>query len=367
MKIVACTCLIAATGGACAQTHVDIYGVVDVAGQYLSGHTHDVRVISGGLAASRLGFRGMEELGDGVRAEFTLEGGINADEGGSQQGGTLFGREAFLALHTPAGAVSLGRQYSSIFAATTDFSIFGNTGAGPTSAVIGGFAGGYEPVRGSSPAAVPPASGAGLNGGPVRVNNSIRYGTPDWHGLSGSVLYGAGEVAGGTNQTRLVDVGARYNADGLQLLLSFIDDKAAATSAAGPTDVTTATVAASYDMHPLRVVGAYIRVDDKSSANADGHGFWVGASYRLGAQLLKVQFVQNRPLKADSRTNAYGVGWQYDFSKRTSLYSSLTRFQNQSGAGVDGLGRLNSAVPPGLGVAGDASVTEAVLGMRHLF
>jgi predicted porin len=58
------------------------------------------------------------------------------------------------------------------------------------------------------------------------------------------------------------------------------------------------------------------------------------------------------------------VGYQYDFSKRTSFYSSLTRFDNGSGAG---LGRFNTSIPAGLTIAGDNDITEFMLGMRHTF
>src|ERR1700754_3108278 len=121
-----------AAPAAFAQSSVTLYGIIDLDGQGLSG--------------SRLGFKGTEDLGSGYFVDFVLEGGLNIDTGGSAQGGALFGRQAFGALRTPFGTASAGRQYSSIYYQSGDFSEFSNVSVGATPAVIGGFAGGYEPI-----------------------------------------------------------------------------------------------------------------------------------------------------------------------------------------------------------------------------
>jgi predicted porin len=116
-----------------------------------------VLLTSGGLSGSRIGFKGTEDLGDGLYADFMLEGGINVDTGGSAQGGQLFGRQAYFDIRKASiGTLSAGRQYGSVYTLTSDFSIFSNTSAGgPTTATLGGFANGYEPVRGASLTARP--------------------------------------------------------------------------------------------------------------------------------------------------------------------------------------------------------------------
>ena len=172
-----------------AQSSVSIYGIIDLDGQYLSGHSKQVLITSGGLSGSRLGFKGSEDLGGGNFAEFVLEGGLNIDTGTSGQGNSLFGRQAFGDLRTQVGTFSAGRQYSSIYTITGDFSIFSNVGVGPTTAVIGGFASGYEPVRGIF-TANSVATGSSANGGPARVNNSFRYTSPSLSGFQASGLVG---------------------------------------------------------------------------------------------------------------------------------------------------------------------------------
>jgi len=103
----------------------------------------------------------------------------------------------------------------------------------------------------------------------------------------------------------------------------------------------------------------------------DGTGFWLGADYRMGASLIKAQGVQNKidnttvgnavAAGQSAKTNAYGVGYQYDFSKRTALYAMATRFQNR------GIARFDSAIPSGLTAAGDLSFNQIAPGMRHFF
>jgi predicted porin len=103
-------------------------------------------------------------------------------------------------------------------------------------------------------------------------------------------------------------------------------------------------------------------------ANQDGHGYWIGADYSIGDHLLKAQYVENKPkFGADNKSTAFGVGWTYALSKRSALYSSLTRFENDAQAGSGGLGRFNSAIPAAVTSAGDNNITEFVLGMRHSF
>ena len=356
---VATAAAMAAATGAYAQSstsQVTLYGVVDANVQFLDGASSLTRVQSGGLQGSRLGVRGTEDLGGGLRAYFTLESGINLDDGTTGQG-AFWGRQAFVGLATPYGDVSLGRQYGSLYSLSSDFSAFSNTSYGASTAVIGGY-GGYEPVRGGN------SSGA-VNGGPARVNNSIKFQTVDYSGFKAGVLVGLGEQAGGTNQTRLADVYGRYTKNGVDAMVSYVDDKQAATGL----NVRTMSAAGAYNINnAYRVLGGVISTDDRSTFNQDGTGYWLGGDYRVGANTFKVQYVESK-LKRDNfgvsgKTQAIGVGYQYDLSKRTALYSSLTHFKND-GAGY--APRIAGSMPAGLTNGGEGNVNEFVTGVRHTF
>ena len=341
---------LAAAGAVQAQSSVTLYGVADAFVQVANGEDTLTRLQSGGLAGSRLGVRGSEDLGGGLRAVFTLESGINLDDGTVGQSGTMWGRQAFVGLTSSSfGAVSLGRQYSSLYALSGDFSAFSNGVYGPSTALIGGF-NGYEPVRGSA------ASATG-NPGPARVNNSIKYETPSFAGFKAGALWGLGETAGSTSKNRLIDVYARYSAGPLDAMVSFVDDKTAGETPSARTF----GLSGAYSFGPARVLAGYIDVNDRSANNADGKGFWIGGDYRFGAHLIRAQYVTNKPDQGNNDSQAFGIGYQYDLSKRTALYTSLTQFKN------DGAARWHSSVPTGLTSAGDRDITEFVAGIRHSF
>ena len=345
-------------------SNVNIYGIADAFVQTARSQGSLSRLQSGGLSGSRLGFRGTEDLGSGLAAIYTLEAGINVDDGSSGQGGVLFGRQAFVGLKSDYGDLTLGRQYSSIYLATSDYSAFSNAAHGPSTTVIGGFAGGYEPVRGASGTATPPAAGATGNGGPARVNNSVRYESPTFYGVRAGALYGFGEVAGATGDQRLVDLFVRYQGGPVQAIASQVNDKTTGINAADVATTTVATAIALWDGH---VYAGFMNVNDKRPANLDGRGYWLGGDYRFARHLVRAQYLVNDPRSgSNNETRAFGIGYQYDFSRRTSFYGSVTRFNNQSNAG-DGLGRWNAAVPMGLTASGDNDITEFVAGLRHTF
>ena len=362
-----------AAPAAFAQSSVTIYGIVDLDGQYLSGHEKQVLVTSGGQSGSRIGFKGTEDLGSGWYTDFVLEGGLNIDTGSSAQGGALFGRQAFGDLRTPFGTASAGRQYSSIYYQSGDFSEFANVSLGATTAVIGGFAGGYEPIRGSANnATTTTPTGSELNGSPARVNNSFRYTTPTFDGFKASFLAGAGEVTGDTTGTRLFDFSARYTNYGLDAYVSYVTDKADNGSAVlnNKTNVGIITASAAYTIDAFRIEGGYLSVNDKRPADMDGKGFWIGGDYKFGQNVVRAQWVNNDPNKNNvglGKTNAYGLGYEFDFSKRTNLYTSFTHTTNDASADGKFIGRAENVSLTGLTTTTDRNVNEFVLGVRHSF
>ncbi len=353
LALAASSAALAQSGSDSSTSQVTLYGVVDANVQVLDGAATTTRVQSGGLNGSRFGLRGSEDLGGGLRAFFTLESGINLDNGTNGQN-AFWGRQAFVGLATPYGKVSLGRQYGSLYNLSSDFSQFSNNGFGASTALIGGF-NGYEPVRGGDGSAT-------SNGGPTRINNSIKFESQNYSGFSAGALWGMGEVAGDTKGNRVADIYGRYTQGGFDAQISFVDDKA------NTIGLKTRTVAgaASYAFGPYKVNGGVISVDDRSATNADGDGYWLGASYSLGQHTFKTQYVEskNKYVLNEGKSQAFGVGYQYDLSKRTALYSSLTRFNNDGGSYVP---RAAAAIPAGLTNGSDRDLTEFVAGIRHSF
>ena len=361
------TLALAAAGGASAQSSVTLYGIVDAYVQYLDGEDSMTRLQSGGINGSRLGVRGSEDLGGGLKAIFTLESGINIDDGTTGQSGVFWGRQAFVGLGSDFGTLTLGRQYGSVYYLTSDFSAFSNNNTGPSTAVIGGFGaiGAYEPVRGASLAG---NSATGL-GGPARVNNSVKYESPSFSGFKVGGMWGFGEV-GDEGDNRTGDIYARFTSGPFDVMLSYMDDKRQATPAVGTTpaapeiDAKTYSIGGAWTISSFRILGGYLKTKDDTTFGQDGEGWWVGGDYRIGPHLISAQYVQNSPDQNDSDTKGYGIGYRYDFSKRTAVYTSLTYFDNDNNVVRAAAGVPTKVAVP---VIGDQQVYEFVAGIRHSF
>ena len=110
-----------AANNAYAQSSVTLYGIIDQGLMFVNnvggpaGGKRFTLDSTNGINGSRWGMTGKEDLGGGLRAIFTLEGGINVNNGQSAQGNTFLGRQAFVGLsHEAFGSLTLGRQYDMI-------------------------------------------------------------------------------------------------------------------------------------------------------------------------------------------------------------------------------------------------------------
>ena len=112
--------VLAASGAAMAQSSVSLFGIVDVGVSHVTKATAGGKAMNGmttsGNSTSRIGFRGTEDLGNGLSAVFVLETGFNVDDGALGQGGLLFGRQSFVGLRNSWGTFSFGRQYDLLYA-----------------------------------------------------------------------------------------------------------------------------------------------------------------------------------------------------------------------------------------------------------
>lgn len=164
-------------GVAQAQSSVTLYGLIDVAldnvhkeaGMKINGAPEAgstvTRVAPSISAQSMIGFKGVEDLGQGYKASFVLEGQFSADTGAQNgQDSRMWGRQAYVGLTTPVGEVRLGRQYAPIFYAFATSSV--------------------EAIGASDLM----ASGLIVNNLQVRQDNQISYWIKSG-GLTGSIAY----------------------------------------------------------------------------------------------------------------------------------------------------------------------------------
>jgi predicted porin len=316
---------------ACAPAHAEVqaYGIVDVGlVRESDAPKGTVTNLSSGVASgSRLGFKGSENLGDGLKASFVLENGFNADTGAAGQGGLLFGRQAYVGLSAGWGALTLGRQYSPYYKALRDV-------GDPFGAVnLAGRAGNIMATN-------------------TRVDNSVEYLSPVAAGLQADLTYVAGETAGDSAGNRALSGALAYARGPLRLQLAAhqLNDAAA-------TDHTNNTLlAASYDAGALTLHAAAAR--NHGTGRADSRDLVAGVTVPFGANRLLLSRVRHvdRTSAAQNATQ-WGLGFFHALSPRTDLYAAYASILNRHGAAY----KVGNATDKGSGSK------AANLGLRHAF
>jgi predicted porin len=192
------------SAGSRAQSNVTLYGVIDSGINYTNnvqksktatGFTggHQIAMIEGGsagLQGSRWGITGTEDLGAGLKAIFLLENGFYSNNGALNQGGAIFGRQAYVGIKGGLGTVTLGRQYDPVV------DLFRPYLASPQW-------GGYMTAH---PGDLDNAQNT------RRINNSIKFRSSTWNGLTVEAILGLGGVAGSFAQNSIWGAGASYAA-----------------------------------------------------------------------------------------------------------------------------------------------------------
>ncbi|MEC5159373.1 MULTISPECIES: porin [unclassified Janthinobacterium] len=329
---------------AAAQSNVTIYGIADISVNHFSGHNgglqnngSSTRIDSSAgnnLAGSRLGFKGKEDLGNGLSADFKLEMGMLLDTGKSEQGGRLFGRAARVGLNGGFGSVHLGRQDTPGFELLGTVDPMGVGLAGSSANIHAGNKGIFPIGR---------LGGAVQQGwmslAAFRADNSVRYDTPTIQGFSGSLLYGAGEKAS-ASEGRLGIAAANYNQGPLFVGYVHIDDNSANAFVPKSKQKSDA-LGATYDFGAVKVHGLVAAKKAVSSGVVDkADYFLLGLSAPVG-QSGQVLASFNRSKGKNSTVNSadqFGVGYLYSMSKRTTFYTSAAKIKNKGKAafGIDG-------------------------------
>jgi predicted porin len=352
--VIAFAALSAIAGVANAQSSVTLYGLVDAfVGQTSTERTSTVAgasvpklkqnvVNSSGQNNSRWGLRGTEDLGGGMKALFVLEGGFNPDTGSfaqiSNQGGGLFGRQAWVGLSSAFGTVGLGRQYPA-----------------------------YDDLRGatnmiydSNFATTGTVWGTGLQDYQNRSSNSIKYTSPSFAGFSGTVSYGFGENKADATATvpahdaeSVAAVLVQYSNG--PLLVGFAHQRekqfiggnlfgggANIGVAAGPVAFNATRkynlLGASYDFGVAKLTGQYNQAKGETglTTSAKDKEFNVGVIVPFGAAALAGGYSRSKSDAAGNNNRGTGVSLlgTYALSKRTNLYTGflVTKVESANGA-----------------------------------
>lgn len=352
-----------------AQSSVTIYGVADGGLEYSRSGTSLTRVFSGGAAGSRIGYRGVEDLGGGLSAVFRLEQGINIDTGTLGQGGRAFGREASVGVSSKQwGTVLAGRLPRPYYAVLSGIDAFSWMGSGGMLALTKTGPGGQQLLP------------LGVD---ARGDNSVSYISPRWAGIEARALYSPGEKAG-TGVGNGLGASARYSVDALDAVVGY-------TKVEGPSgstgEVTGAVIGGSYNFKSLKVFAGYAKERNSCTgctgtlartAGVTGTGaadfriMNVGVRVPFGAltAIAQVARVNDRTAYAvtpgDRDATWFGVGAEYAMSRRTTAYTSLATIGNRNGS-MYALGSGTVQQSAGRVAAGDPRSTTLTMGVRHVF
>lgn len=384
------------TANTYAQSSVTLYGVVD-AGITLnnnSGGRQEYRQSSGSMQGNRFGLRGAEDLGGGLKALFVLENGFAIETGRLGQGGSEFGRQAFVGLSSDKyGKLTLGRQYDSVV------DMVGPLASGSQWA---GYAGAH------------PGDLDNLNNR-HRVNNAIKYTSANYAGLTFTGLYSLGGIAGDYSRSQIFSVGAGYANGPLKLGVGYLnardpnyslfgnnpDGRTAANSASsnnmrtdgklspiyggyasantqqvisagGAYTFGAATVGATYSNVQFKNLGAVGGTDLNSNdfaGTATFNNAEVNFKYQLTPMLLAgiaYHYTQGPSMPSGSRAKYHQInaGADYFLSKRTDVYW-LAAWQHASG--YDSTNTPAVASINGVSPSNTQNQVVASVGIRHKF
>jgi predicted porin len=342
------------SGAIYAQSSVRMFGTVDVQGRYVKadGQSRRLSQANSGLNSSQLVFSGLEDLGGGLKAGFTLSSDLDPDTGNANRGGKFFNRRSTVSLLGGFGEIRLGRDYTPTFWNQTLFDAFGTLGLGSS----------INPRQ--------------MYSG-TRSDNAIGYFLPaNLGGFYGQAMVAAAE--GGTTLDRPSRyVGARFGfaagpfdvavgAATQRLAAPFAANSAAAGAlAAGavtglPGDSwKTFNVGGSWDFGFFKVLGYW---DRETLRNARENFGSVSGIMPFGQNEIHLGYDRSKYTNGGTTSSVDQIkaSYVYNLSKRTAMYATASRLDNKSNTrytlpGANGLTTAN----------GDSQGAE--FGIRHFF
>jgi len=296
-----------AAGTAAAQSSVTLYGRMDasVGSERVDG-VSTTKLYSGNLTTSRLGFRGSEDLGGGLKANFQLEAALTVDDGTANS--LRFNRASWVGLSGGFGAVRAGlidSAYKDIYDMGNSNNLF-DSAFTPTNFAYTGV--------------------ANFTG---RPSNQVRYDTPSFGGFSGSLSYALDETAGVSNDINAVNL--RYRAGALDVGLAVQNQKNSVLA----DEREYRLLAAAYDFKVVRVSGQYQVAEQGNGLEDNEYG--IGVTMPFGAFDVSLGYANGKSELNGAtveKGTAYSLGATYSLSKRTKLYGAYTDGEVKNGAGT---------------------------------
>ncbi len=307
--------VLAASGAAMAQSNVTLYGIVDAGiGSFKNGApgtSSETEMRSGGLSTSRIGFKGTEDLGGGLKAVFKLEAAIDVQAGATRT--PYFGRGAYVGLAGGFGEVNIGKNWTAL----DDIYGAGNSGFDGSRLAISNVV-----WESANYADIP--------------DSTIKYVSPSFGGFSGALSYSLDQG---------VSPNVRPSTDVTSFQLSYAAGPIAAAvgyqqeSVAVGADRKTTMVNGSFDFGVARLIGAVGNVSGVGTVSgAKANDYHIGVDVPLGSALtLSGGYASSKQKTGGvttSKTDGFGIAAKYSLSKRTTTYAGYRDADTENGAGV---------------------------------
>ena len=341
--------VLAASGAAMAQSSVALFGIIDAGVGYVN-HTNAAGDNKYGLGTSgnqtsRIGFRGTEDLGGGLKAGFWLEGEVFADNGNVD--GLNFKRRSTVGLEGNFGEVRLGRDLTTGYAKTSSYDLFSQTGIGQFSA--------WKNWDGAID------QNGDANG--IRANNTVAYFTPNFGGVKGAVNYSFDEKVNG-KAARYVGGNVSYDNGPLSVAVSY-DRLNVVSAARGAGDRDAFTLGASYNFGVAKLNGVIQQQKYKydAGANRKFNNYMLGVSAPVGgAGEVKLQYARYDQKAIDATADQLSLGYVHNLSKRTAVYGTVAYLKNKDGSSL-------GLAAKGINTTGVANQSQSgvQVGVRHSF
>ncbi|MDE1142270.1 MAG: porin [Paraburkholderia tropica] len=339
--------LAGASSSAFAQSSVQLYGQVDewVGATRFPGSQTAWNVGGGGMSTSYWGLKGSEDLGGGYKAIFALESFFRAQNGqdGRFSGDTFFARNAYVGLESPYGTFTAGRLTTQLFVSTILFNPFIDSYT--FSPMV------YHVYLGLStyPTYTTDQGVVGDSG----WNNAVQYSTPNFNGLSGSVMYALGNQAGDNGKKKWSAQALYFHgpfaATAVYQYVNFNSTPgdigsivSGEATIVGLRSQGVAQVGLSYDLKYVKFFGQYMYTNNNSDISSwhvnTAQG---GVSVPAGPGTVMASYAYSRDSGGLNQThNTAAVGYDYPLSKRTDVYAAYMydHYDNMSSGMTYGVG-----------------------------
>jgi predicted porin len=210
----AATGVVAMPVRAIAQNSVTLYGAIDEGMQFTSNvkGKSNIETTSGQDSGDRWGLKGVEDLGGGLKTLFQIENGFNLNTGNLNNGGRIFGRQAFIGLQSDSfGTLTVGRQYDPLVDLLGPLTANGNWAGSLLSHV-------YDNDNTDNS---------------IRVSNSVKFVSNKYAGFTFEGMYAFSNAAGGFANNRLYGLAGQYVNGAVTVVGAYLQVNGNATANAG--------------------------------------------------------------------------------------------------------------------------------------